>query len=424
MRNMCLLLAVVVLSIVSESTVSAQDSTIVAPKKHNNPTNKPVYKYPSKKPDTRTGDKPVKKNKSTDKPAYSYQSKKPVYKYPTKKPVYKYSTKKPLYKYSTNKPLYKYSTKKPVYKYPSKKPVYKYPTKKPICPPTIEPTTAADLFTSVPSSEPSNDPTFEPSSDPTLVPSLTLEPSISFGPTSDPTLSPSSEPTTAPTSEPSEQCICQQFVDAQSGFSSFNLCFRGQEYFGYYGVNDVNFTTNFLVSNPLFPDASALPVDSSCNLRYDNKQPLNNFGVLFHFGGSIYHNLYLDAATQSYHIVEDCTSAPGNATLLSTFPVSANACPAPVVKKAEIGSSQGAGESVTAMDSKVIIGITVSIVLAVLFAVATYMMYRKHKNNHIKDSNKDYALENFYFSKEANNHENPVQNEDRKSIGSARSLSV
>ncbi len=60
---------------------------------------------------------------------------------PSNKPVYKYPTKKPLNRKSpTVRPVYKYPTKMPIHLKPhTVKPVYKYPTKKPLTlkPPTV-----------------------------------------------------------------------------------------------------------------------------------------------------------------------------------------------------------------------------------------------------------------------------------------------
>ena len=55
-------------------------------------------------------------------------------------------------------------------------------------------------------------------------------------------------------------------------------------------------------------------------------------------------------------------------------------------------------------DSKIIIGIVVSIILAVLFVAIMYILYRKYKTNNNTKENKDYNLEIFYST--TNNYEN------------------
>ena len=50
-------------------------------------------------------------------------------------------------------------------------------------------------------------------------------------------------------------------------------------------------------------------------------------------------------------------------------------------------------------DSKVAIGITVSIILTVFCAVAIFMLYRKYNSINAKENKDNYGLENFYISR-------------------------
>ena len=75
-----------------------------------------------------------------------------------------------------------------------------------------------------------------------------------------------------------------------------------------------------------------------------------------------------------------------------------------------IGSLQGTSETelITNKDSKITIGVVVSITLVIFCAAVMYIFYHKHKttNNNMKE-NKDYDSEFFYSSNTTtNNYEN------------------
>ena len=139
---------------------------------------------------------------------------------PTTKPIYKYPTKKPNNYKSTSMPIKK-PANKPVYHYPSRKPIKKFPSNKPVHLSTTNPTPAPTIaLTSIPSTQPSSkfpeissifpsetpvvDSTFAPSVFPSFNPSL-LEPTITpaYIPSVIPTLKSTAVPSFMPSDIPS-----------------------------------------------------------------------------------------------------------------------------------------------------------------------------------------------------------------------------
>ena len=415
-----------------------------------------------------TGD-PHYKKKPTNKPLVSpINLKKPVYNYPTIKPVYKYPTKKPFNsKPPTVKPMYTYPSKRPANRNPSTYPVSKYPTKMPQVYPTDSPSSVpskgpssvpstypTSSISRLPTTEPatvipSNIPTESPSDVPTVVPIVlpTWSPSIdpSFMPSDVPiSRLPTTEPTTAmPSNVPSESpsnvptvvpivlptwspsidpsfmpsnvpavlsCSCNKYNASGNG-PDVVLCWNStkpNEYFGVYNATDTLFTTNRIIKNPSFPASSdnfhLYGKNIGCSFTYDNVRPLNDNGVLYLASNDLTYEIgYKDFGQGFNFIIDSCDAKQERA--VDQGPV---ACPNNLLIHQETGILQGTSETeliTTNNDSKIIIGVVVSIILTVFFAAAMFALYHKYIISNNMKENKDYDLEIFYNST-INNYEN------------------
>ena len=168
----------------------------------------------------------------------------------------------------------------------------------------------------------------------------------------------------------------------------------GKYNFVYFGNGDFN-----IVNNSNFPNPSIVP---SCNGHtFDNVRPLTSNGVaVVKTGGSYFYVYYNGTGYQRY----DCV----NAVSLNLVSKGQTECPSALYQG--IGSLQGTSETelIINNDSKITIGVVVSIILAVFCAAVMYIFYHKHKttNNNMKE-NKDYDSEFFYSSNTTtNNYEN------------------
>ena len=333
---------------------------------------------------------------------------------PTRKTEYNYPTSKPMYKYPTKKPLnLKPPTAKPVYRYPSKKPV-KCPTgsSNPILSPSAEPyasilptiVSPSKVPSLLSSTQPTNSPGFSPTKPPTSNALPTLQPVVT-GVSTIPTNShqPSSEPSTvAPSNMPTSSCACNNYtvhsynVGVNMGPGLF-LCWnvaKPIEYFGVYASTDISFTKNLIITNPIFPSASVINAPS-CSFVYDNFHPLTPQGLAYNHTGTVFH--------MSATILNRCGGQTG-------YFFNAGEIPCPNNLRQEVGSLQGASETelITTKDSKIIIGVVVSIILIVFSAIAMYILYHKYKTknstvNNAKE-NKEYDLEIFYSASSTNNN--------------------
>lgn len=278
-------------------TFSNAESLHALTKKNNQPTSKPLIIKPNKTPvfkpqkghvpktDKPTGqiiDKPGHKNTKptkvpkTDKPGYKYT--KPTKVSKTDKPVHEYTkpTKVPKKDKPVNtkpaKPTKVPKTDKPVYEYAKPTKLPKFRTDKPICPLDSN----------------STEPTLEPTSG---------------GSASDATSNPSVEPSAV-----SPACHCQVFNASATtyGLLPITACYSGNQYYTLSHSSDMS--TNFLLSNPNFPNTSQHILDQSCALFYNNVYPLDTNGLLYDAFGSFY-NLYFNPTNSMYSITNNCVNS-------------------------------------------------------------------------------------------------------------------
>ena len=309
---------------------------------------------------------------------------KPVYRYPTTKPILpinKTPTKKPLYRYPTTKPIIK-----PVNKIvPTKKPIYKYPSKSPFNP--------SHLSTIVPSSPPT------------------------FGPSAVPALSCLLPCLTAAT------CFCNIFTHSNQVNYGPNviLCYNTTKpnmYFGVYNAAEVPiFKTNLIVPNPTFPTSSKLNVSCGSAGMHDNIAPLDSLGTAYQIGTEYYVifneigdsglNVYgCNATASSYEVTVDV----GAVDCLGNHPN----------ENATIGFLQGNEELTHDSISVTVVAVVVSIILTVFVCVVMFILYRKYKNNNLKQyKDINYDMEIFYITNGDNNYShNPMETSRSSEHGS------
>ena len=201
-------------------------------------------------------------------------------------------------------------------------------------------------------------------------------------------------PTTEPSSVPfASSCSCDLYKTGPDIVLCYNST-KPNEYFGVYLADDTTFINNTILKNPNFPGASVTP---NCNsIVFDNKKPISGNGVGYKLGTS-YYNLYVDGGI--IYLIP-CTG--GNIQITYGGSVT---CPNSLLNNQGVGSLQETSEMElpnTTKDSKIIIGVVVSIILTMFCAAVLYILYRKYKiNNNVKE-NRVYDLDIFYNT---NNYE-------------------
>ena len=329
------------------------------------------------------------RRKPTSKPAYRYPTAKPVKKMPPIKPVKNIPTRKPIEKIHTNKPLYKYPSRNPTNTYLSSMPSYRYPTNKPFLAsnnssiePTIKPTHSAQLQAANPTIEPTFSPSFVPTYEPSFVPSNIP----SFQPTF--CIIPCIKDRT---------CGCEKYLASAPGYGpDIILCYNATnlaEFFGVYNASQFPLQGNLILLNPNFPNTSTFPGDAAtcAGKQYDNKNPfLYNKGTAYKVGGE-YYLMTETVASGTLTNILSCTT--GN-TSHPVYMGGISDC-AGNAGSADVGTVQLEPHSDLTKDSQITIIVISSVVFTLLLAVAMFMLYRRYKNNNMKEK-KVFGLENFY----------------------------